>query len=191
MVVMASSSVAVSAGAADLTLLAFLTGGCGTCQAFWKGLSSRANPSALTADPANDLFGRFDMRRLTAEEIRDTLLSLSGTLNLNQSSHAGGGGTSDTGTAGVGGNAASSLTDADSAASTLNAAASSYGGAGGGTASGAAANGGTATTSETITSIGTRPTLSTWNRTTANTTYKSPSNEPVRSIRSDRPASRP
>ena len=26
----------------DRALLAFLTGGCGTCQAFWKGLSSRA-----------------------------------------------------------------------------------------------------------------------------------------------------
>jgi hypothetical protein len=45
-------------------------------------LSSRANPAALAADPVNDLCWRFDMRRLTAEEIRDTILSLSGTLNL-------------------------------------------------------------------------------------------------------------
>lgn len=33
-------AVAIAAGAADLTLLAFLTSGCGTCQVFWKGLSS-------------------------------------------------------------------------------------------------------------------------------------------------------
>ena len=38
----AGDAVAVSAGAADLTLLASLTGGCGTCHAFWKGLSTRA-----------------------------------------------------------------------------------------------------------------------------------------------------
>jgi len=45
-------------------------------------MSSRSNPKALKADPANDLFWRFDMRRLTAEEIRDTLLAVSGVLNL-------------------------------------------------------------------------------------------------------------
>lgn len=44
--------------------------------------SSRANPVGLAADPQNDLFWRFDMRRLTAEEIRDSLLAVSGTLNL-------------------------------------------------------------------------------------------------------------
>jgi hypothetical protein len=43
----------------------------------------------------------------------------------------------------------------------------------------------------TITSIGMRPTLRTWNKTTAKTTYKRPSSEPVSNIRSDRPASRP
>lgn len=37
-------AVAISAGAAELTLLAFLTSGCGTCQTFWRGLSS---PAAL------------------------------------------------------------------------------------------------------------------------------------------------
>jgi hypothetical protein len=45
-------------------------------------MSSRANDRALSVDPANDLFWRFDMRRLTAEEIRDSILALSGTLNL-------------------------------------------------------------------------------------------------------------
>jgi hypothetical protein len=44
-------------------------------------LSSRGNPTALAADPINDLFWRFDMRRLTAEEIRDTILAVSGVLN--------------------------------------------------------------------------------------------------------------
>jgi cytochrome c553 len=44
-------------------------------------MSSRAQPEALAADPANDLFWRFDMRRLTAEEVRDSILAISGTLN--------------------------------------------------------------------------------------------------------------
>ncbi len=44
-------------------------------------MSSRTNDKTLSADPANDLFGRFDMRRLTAEEVRDSILALSGTLN--------------------------------------------------------------------------------------------------------------
>ncbi len=43
--------------------------------------SSRANAFALAKDPQNDLFWRFDMRRLTAEEIRDSLLAVSGNLN--------------------------------------------------------------------------------------------------------------
>ena len=34
---------------------------------------SRANPEAIAEDPANDLLWRFDMRRLTAEEVRETL----------------------------------------------------------------------------------------------------------------------
>jgi mono/diheme cytochrome c family protein len=44
-------------------------------------MSSRGNRTALAADPANDLFWRFDMRRLGAEEIRDSILAVSGTLN--------------------------------------------------------------------------------------------------------------
>lgn len=43
--------------------------------------SSRGRPEALAADPANDLFWRFDMRRLSAEEIRDSILDVTGTLN--------------------------------------------------------------------------------------------------------------
>ena len=43
--------------------------------------SSRSNPIALKADPRNDLLWRFDMRRLTAEEIRDSVLAVSGNLN--------------------------------------------------------------------------------------------------------------
>ena len=45
-------------------------------------MSSRANPEALAKDPANDLLARFDMRRLTAEEVRDSVLAVSGALNL-------------------------------------------------------------------------------------------------------------
>jgi len=45
-------------------------------------MSSRGNPKALAADPANDLFWRFDMRRLSAEEIRDSILAVTGCLNL-------------------------------------------------------------------------------------------------------------
>jgi hypothetical protein len=44
-------------------------------------MSSRGNPAALAADPANDLFWRCDMRRLTAEEIRDAILAVTGTLS--------------------------------------------------------------------------------------------------------------
>jgi len=44
--------------------------------------SSRGNEAALAKDPQNDLFWRMDMRRLDAEEIRDSLLSVSGNLNL-------------------------------------------------------------------------------------------------------------
>ncbi|WP_145054035.1 PSD1 and planctomycete cytochrome C domain-containing protein [Lignipirellula cremea] len=36
----------------------------------------------LERDPANNLFGRFDSRRLTAEELRDSMLSANGSLNL-------------------------------------------------------------------------------------------------------------
>ncbi len=45
-------------------------------------MSSKAEPKALAADPTNDLFWRFDMRRLSAEEIRDSILAVSGNLNL-------------------------------------------------------------------------------------------------------------
>jgi hypothetical protein len=45
-------------------------------------MSSTGNQKNLAADPNNDLLWRFDMRRLTAEEIRDSILSLTGQLNL-------------------------------------------------------------------------------------------------------------
>ena len=45
-------------------------------------MSAAANAEALAKDPANDLFWRFDMRRLSAEEIRDSMLAVSGQLNL-------------------------------------------------------------------------------------------------------------
>jgi Protein of unknown function (DUF1553) len=45
-------------------------------------MSSRAEPKALAADPVNDLLWRFDMRRLSAEEIRDSTLAVAGNLNL-------------------------------------------------------------------------------------------------------------
>jgi mono/diheme cytochrome c family protein len=44
-------------------------------------MSSRAQPPALAQDPQNDLFWRMDMRRLEAEEIRDSILAVTGTLN--------------------------------------------------------------------------------------------------------------
>ena len=44
--------------------------------------SSAGRPELSTVDPANDLFWRYDLRRLTAEEIRDTILAVSGNLNL-------------------------------------------------------------------------------------------------------------
>ena len=40
------------------------------------------NADALAQDPENDLLWRFDMRRLGAEEIRDSMLAIGGTLNL-------------------------------------------------------------------------------------------------------------
>jgi hypothetical protein len=44
-------------------------------------MSSAGNGKALVADPTNDLFWRFDMRRLSAEEIRDAMLVSSGQFN--------------------------------------------------------------------------------------------------------------
>src|SRR5262249_30857504 len=41
----------------------------------------RGNPGGLRADPANALFWRFNMRGLTAEEVRDSILAVSGSLN--------------------------------------------------------------------------------------------------------------
>jgi hypothetical protein len=44
-------------------------------------MSSRPDPVALERDPENDLFWRFDLRRLTAEEVRDSVLAVCGNLN--------------------------------------------------------------------------------------------------------------
>jgi hypothetical protein len=44
-------------------------------------MSSRADPKGLKLDPTNELFWRFDMRRLEAEEIRDSVLAVIGSLN--------------------------------------------------------------------------------------------------------------
>jgi len=45
-------------------------------------MSSQNNPDYLQHDANNDTFWRFNMRRLTAEELRDTVLLVSGNLNL-------------------------------------------------------------------------------------------------------------
>ncbi|MFP6617585.1 MAG: DUF1553 domain-containing protein, partial [Candidatus Hydrogenedentota bacterium] len=45
-------------------------------------MSSKGNAKALAQDPANDLLWRFDMRRLTSEEVRDSILLATGELNL-------------------------------------------------------------------------------------------------------------
>lgn len=44
-------------------------------------MSSKANGRALAKDPENDMFWRFDMRRLTAEEMRDSVLAVTGGVN--------------------------------------------------------------------------------------------------------------
>jgi mono/diheme cytochrome c family protein len=44
-------------------------------------MSSQGNVKALRKDPENDLFWRVDMRRLQAEEIRDSILAVNGSLN--------------------------------------------------------------------------------------------------------------
>ncbi|NOZ39006.1 MAG: DUF1549 domain-containing protein [Planctomycetes bacterium] len=44
-------------------------------------MSSQSLPEGLANDPTNDLFWRFDMRRLSAEEIRDAVLLTTGRLN--------------------------------------------------------------------------------------------------------------
>jgi hypothetical protein len=43
--------------------------------------SSTARPDELAKDPGNSLWWRFPMRRLTAEEVRDSMLTVSGELN--------------------------------------------------------------------------------------------------------------
>lgn len=45
-------------------------------------MASRPDKLALEKDPANDLFSRFDMRRLSAEELRDSIHAVNGRLNL-------------------------------------------------------------------------------------------------------------
>ena len=45
-------------------------------------MSSKGGEKALAKDPNNDLMWRYDMRRLSAEEIRDSILNLTGQLNL-------------------------------------------------------------------------------------------------------------
>jgi len=44
-------------------------------------MSSQGSAEALTKDPTNNLMWRFDMRRLEAEEVRDSILAVSGNLN--------------------------------------------------------------------------------------------------------------
>ncbi|EDM26580.1 hypothetical protein LNTAR_02192 [Lentisphaera araneosa HTCC2155] len=46
-------------------------------------MSSQADNKALQVDPQNDLFWRFNMRRLTSEEVRDSILAATGKLMLN------------------------------------------------------------------------------------------------------------
>jgi hypothetical protein len=44
-------------------------------------MASRASSAGLASDPSNKWYWRFPMRRLTAEEVRDSILAVSGTLN--------------------------------------------------------------------------------------------------------------
>jgi mono/diheme cytochrome c family protein len=45
-------------------------------------MSSHVDPAAAARDPENDWLSHFDLRRLTAEEIRDSILAVSGNLYL-------------------------------------------------------------------------------------------------------------
>jgi hypothetical protein len=47
-------------------------------------MSSQSDALALEKDPINQLFWRFDMRRLSAEEIRDSILAANGSLALDR-----------------------------------------------------------------------------------------------------------
>ena len=44
--------------------------------------SSAPNPTSYEVDPTNDLFWKYDMRRLSAEEIRDSLFAATGEINF-------------------------------------------------------------------------------------------------------------
>jgi hypothetical protein len=44
-------------------------------------MSAQSDEQALAVDPVNDMLWRFDMRRLSAEEIRDSILAVNGSLN--------------------------------------------------------------------------------------------------------------
>ncbi len=48
-------------------------------------MGSQGTAEAKLKDPENDAYSHFDLRRLTAEEIRDSVLAVSGNLNLNKS----------------------------------------------------------------------------------------------------------
>ncbi len=45
-------------------------------------MASTVSPEAQAADPANELFSHFDPRRLSAEELRDSVLAVNGQINL-------------------------------------------------------------------------------------------------------------
>lgn len=47
-------------------------------------MSAQADPALAAKDPENDWLSHFDLRRLTAEEIRDSVLAVSGDLNLDK-----------------------------------------------------------------------------------------------------------
>lgn len=50
--------------------------------ATWKQSSAAGDPKALAQDPGNELLWRQNLRRLDAEALRDSLLSIAGELNL-------------------------------------------------------------------------------------------------------------
>ncbi len=50
--------------------------------ATWKQSSATTSPEALAKDPGNELLWRQNLRRLDAESLRDSLLAISGELNL-------------------------------------------------------------------------------------------------------------
>ena len=46
-----------------------------------RHVAPKSGPDPLATDPQNDLLWRFDMRRLKAEEVRDSMLAVTGSLN--------------------------------------------------------------------------------------------------------------